>query len=164
MKRFFLFLFSAFFFLQAAAAQTYQVTAEQLQKLEAICQSYKANNQTLQQQLKESREQVQSWKKQYESLQQQALNLKTESAKLKEQLASERTSTQNLNGSLSKSEARNSQLQQENQELLQNQIQQEKIIGKLKAGLVGTTAALTLALAATAVVIFTKFKTGHADR
>lgn len=86
MKEEFIALFAALFvlfFLSAASPQTYNITETQLQKLETICQTYKANNQKLMEQLNES---------------------KQESVLLKEQLQKERDSTKSLNESLLKFE------------------------------------------------------------
>lgn len=93
----FVFFFVLFFFSIPAKAQNYQVTQEQLQKLEAICQNYKVVNQK----------------------QESLVN------DLQEQLRTERALTKNLNESLTRYEHNQLQIEQE-KENLKEELNKEK--------------------------------------
>ena len=93
----FVFFFVLFFFSIPAKAQNYQVTQEQLQKLEAICQKYKVVNQK----------------------QELLVN------DLQEQLRTERALTKNLNESLTRYESNQLQIEQE-KENLKEELNKEK--------------------------------------
>ena len=86
---FFVLFFVLLFFSIPAKAQNYQVTQEQLQKLEAICQNYKVVNQK----------------------QELLVN------DLQEQLRTERALTKNLNESLTRYENNQLQIEQEKENL-----------------------------------------------
>ena len=94
----FVFFFVLFFFSVPAKAQNYQVTQEQLQKLEAICQNYKVVNQK----------------------QELLVN------DLQEQLRTERALTKNLNESLTKYESNQLQIEKE-KENLKEELNKEKL-------------------------------------
>lgn len=96
MKRY-LFLFLALCCLQAARPQEYIIKEAQMQKLEGICLQYKANNQSLTEQLNAS---VQ------------------DSRLLREQLKTERELTASLNNSLTKSELNAATIEAERDELM----------------------------------------------
>lgn len=99
----FVFFFVLFLFSFPAKAQNYQVTPEQLQKLEAICQKYKANSQK----------------------QELLVN------ELQEQLKTERALTKNLNESLTKYET--SQLIKEQEiNTLKEELSKEQLNGQKK--------------------------------
>lgn len=115
-KYLFLFFFAAFFF--QAAGQQYFITETQLQKLETICQNYKANNQTLQEQLQQ--------------LQYKAETLERDSKKLQEQLQAERKTTESLNRSLTQYENRCSQSEADKIQLALDLEQQKVKTGRWK--------------------------------
>ena len=100
----FVFFFVLFFFSIPAKAQNYQVTQEQLQKLEAICQNYKVVNQK----------------------QELLVN------DLQEQLRTERALTKNLNESLTRYESNQLQIEQE-KENLKEELNKEKLNSEKKS-------------------------------
>ena len=100
----FAFFFVLFFFSFPAKAQNYQVTQEQLQKLEAICQNYKVVNQK----------------------QELLVN------DLQEQLKTERALTRNLNESLTQYESNQLQIEQE-KENLKEELNKEKLKSEKKS-------------------------------
>ena len=100
----FVFFFVLFFFSVPAKAQNYQVTQEQLQKLEAICQNYKVVNQK----------------------QEFLVN------DLQEQLRTERALTKNLNESLTRYESNQLQIEQE-KENLKKELNKEKLNSEKKS-------------------------------
>lgn len=108
---FFFFVLFLLFFAQAAVPQTYSITEAQLQKLEAICQSYKANNQKLMEQLNASTQ---------------------DSMLLREQLLNERSMTKSLNNSLLKYENSAAQSEAEKIQALIDLEQQKTHNQKLK--------------------------------
>lgn len=157
MKRFFLFLalVSGLFCCLLAEAQTYQVTEAQLQKLEAICQSYKASNQKLQSQLDELKQTAQGLRTESE-------NLKQDSKTLQEQLERERTSMRNLNESLLKSENKNAQIEAERNALIIQAEQQDQKIKDLRRKARSLTAAIitmaVIAIAGGILFVWAKLK------
>lgn len=133
-----------FFCSLPAPAQTYTVTEAQLQKLEAICQSYKATNQIQLQQLDELKQTAQRLRTESEQL-------KQDSKTLQQQLENERTSTRNLNSSLLKSETRSAQIEAERDELLLKSKDQEnrmKLLQRRYRSLLVSFILTTLALIA----------------
>lgn len=100
----FVFFFVLFFLSIPAKAQNYQVTQEQLQKLEAICQNYKVVNQK----------------------QESLVN------DLQEQLRTERALTKNLNESLTRYENNQLQIEQE-KENLKEELNKEKLDSEKKS-------------------------------
>ena len=100
----FVFFFVLFFSSIPAKAQNYQVTQEQLQKLEAICQNYKVVNQK----------------------QELLVN------DLQEQLRTERALTKNLNESLTRYESNQLQIEQE-KENLKKELNKEKLNSEKKS-------------------------------
>lgn len=152
MKKFYLFLvlLSAFYCL-AAGAQTYQVTEEQLQKLETIYQNYKSNNQKLQSQIYELQ-------KTAETLQNKAQNLQKESETLSEQLTNERNSTASLSKSLKTYEINEAKRQDQILNLTQDLAERDHKINKLKIACVSLTATTIILLLTIAAGIYVKIK------
>lgn len=144
MKKYLSLLLLYVLFLVPAQAQTYQVTEEQLQKLEAICQNYKANNQKQQEQL--------------DALMQKSLALQKDSQTLNEQLKNERTLTKNLNESLTKYEIKDAEKENRILELTQTIAEKDQKIGKLKITCVSLTSAVIILLLAIVLGIVIKMK------
>lgn len=144
MKKMSLFLFLVFC-CSLAKAQTYTVTEAQLQKLEAICQSYSQDRQKVELQLNESIMELET--------------LQKESETLKVQLQTERNLTRNLNESLTRYEISNAEKENAIIELTQEIAEKEQKMGKLKVTTVTLTfivIGLLLALAAAIYVILKK--------
>lgn len=126
----FVFFFVLFFFSVPAKAQNYQVTQEQLQKLEAICQNYKVVNQK----------------------QELLVN------DLQEQLRTERALTKNLNESLTRYESNQLQIEQE-KENLKEELNKEKLnSGKKSETICILSAVITLLCFIILLGIFFKIK------
>lgn len=126
----FVFFFVLFFFSVPAKAQNYQVTQEQLQKLEAICQNYKVVNQK----------------------QELLVN------DLQEQLRTERALTKNLNESLTRYENNQLQIEQE-KENLKEELNKEKLnSGKKSETICILSAVITLLCFIILLGIFFKIK------
>lgn len=136
MKRFlFLVLFSALYC--AAAEPRYTMTETQLQKLEAICQNYKADRQKATEQLNASLQ---------------------ESKTLREQLKMERETTASLNLSLQKSEDNAARNEAEKVQAMLDLAEAKTQIQKQKTTiviLIGTIIALTIGTV-TFVILFIK--------
>ena len=155
-REYLFFLFVALvLFLQAAQATEYILTETQLQKLEAICQNYKENNAKLQSQVNALQKETQSLK---ENSTKALQKLKSESETLTNQLETERTSTQNLNDSLTKYEASNAQLQNEAFKLQQEITQKEIKIGRYRTATIALTAAVIVSLLAAAACLRFRLK------
>lgn len=149
MKRFyFLFVVCFLFSVLAARAQTYEVTESQMQMLEEICRNYKANNQTLTEQLNESR-------RESTLLKAQLTDSKKESTLLSEQLQNERKLTQNLNDSLYRSELNAAQIESERDQALLDCEKQKTANQKLQKIIIILACALgTFILGIVAALIF----------
>lgn len=111
----FVLFFVLFFFSIPAKAQNYQVTQEQLQKLEAICQNYKVVNQK----------------------QELLVN------DLQEQLRTERALTKNLNESLTRYASNQLQIEQEKENLKEELIKEKLNSGKKSKTILILTVVIT---------------------